>query len=313
MDKALRFRTDGTFKIVQFSDTEYMDDAAELNERTAKMIRTVIQAELPDLVVFAGDVIGSLRCSNPEQSFRNAVSTVEELKIPWAAVFGNHDSEAGITREQLMDLQLSHNYCVAEQTAEHVSGVGNYALKIIGNDGERAAAALYFLDSGSYSPLPQVSGYDWIRRDQIDWYAAQSKAFRDVNGGQPLPSLAFFHIPLPEYQDVWDKAVCYGEKREEVTCPRVNSGLFAAMAEMGDVMGTFAGHDHGNDYWGELYGIRLCYGRSSSYMVWDTDIPIGARVIELTQGSRTFETWLRLFDASTLHDQRTRATKKRSS
>lgn len=143
MDKALKFRTDGTFKIVQFSDTEYMDDVADLNERTADMMRTVMETEQPDLVVFAGDVIGSLRCSNPEQSFRDAVSTIEAMKVPWVAIFGNHDSEAGITREQLMDIQLSHSYCAAERTAEHVSGVGNYVLRIQGSD-ERFAAALYF-------------------------------------------------------------------------------------------------------------------------------------------------------------------------
>ncbi|MGO4695329.1 metallophosphoesterase family protein [Paenibacillus sp. 2TAB26] len=297
MDKALKFRTDGTFKIVQFSDTEYMDDAADLNERTADMMRTVMETEQPDLVVFAGDVIGSLRCSNPEQSFRDVVSTIEAMKVPWVAIFGNHDSEAGITREQLMDIQLSYSYCAAERTAEHISGVGNYVLSIQGSD-ERFAAALYFLDSGSYSALPHIHGYDWIRRDQIDWYAAQSQAFTDQNGGQPIPSLAFFHIPLPEYQEVWDKSECHGEKREEVSCPRINSGLFSAMVEMGDVMGTFAGHDHGNDYSGEHHGIRLCYGRSSSYIIWDTDIPIGARVIELQQGSRTFDTWLRLSDGS---------------
>ncbi|WP_332888758.1 metallophosphoesterase [Paenibacillus selenitireducens] len=189
MGRPLQFHANGTFRIVQFSDTEYMDDVPELNARTTKMMRDVILAERPDLVVFAGDVIGSLRCKDPEKSFRQAVSTAEEFHVPWVAIFGNHDSEAGITREQLMDIQLSHTYCVAEPSAPDVSGVGNYVLKVLGND-ERTAAALYFLDSGSYSLLPQVPGYDWIHRDQIEWYAAQSKISTAQNGGSR------FHLSL---------------------------------------------------------------------------------------------------------------------
>lgn len=303
MNRLLSFNRNGRFKIVQFSDTEYMDEAGKLNERTAKMMSDVILAEQPDLVVFAGDVIGGLGCKDPEVSFRNVVATTEELKVPWVAIFGNHDSEGGISRERLMDIQLSHAYCVAERTAEHVSGVGNYILKLLDSSGDRSAAALYFLDSGSYSPLPHINGYDWIHRDQIDWYVSQSMDLKDDNGGLPVPALAFLHIPLPEYQEVWNTAVCYGEKRDEVSSPRVNSGLFTAMVEMGDVMGTFAGHDHGNDYWGELHGIRLCYGRSSSYILWDTDIPIGARVIELQEGSRVFESWLHLSDGTIIQEQ----------
>ncbi|GAB6991742.1 metallophosphoesterase family protein [Paenibacillus pini] len=304
MDSTLKFNKNGNYKIVQFSDTEFMDDVASLNEQTAKMMRQVICAEQPDLVVFAGDVIGSLRCKDPERSFRDAVSVAEELQIPWVAIFGNHDSESeeGISRERLMEIQLSHPYCVAEESADHVSGVGNFVLRLSGHD-QNTAAILYFMDSGSYSPLSQVGGYDWIHSDQIAWYMAQSSAFKASNGGSPIPSLAFFHIPLPEYQEVWDTGICYGEKWDEVSSPKVNSGLFTAMLEMGDVMGTFVGHDHGNDYWGELKGIRLCYGRSSSYVLWDKDIPIGARVIQLHEGSRAFDTWLHLSNGTVIHEQ----------
>jgi len=37
--------------------------------------------------------------------------------------------------------------------------------------------------------------------------------------------------------------------------------MFAAMKEAGDVMGTFVGHDHDNDYSVMWKGIVLAYGR----------------------------------------------------
>lgn len=227
----------------------------------------------------------------------------EDNGIPWAAVFGNHDSEANFTREQLNAAQLAMKYNVALPDPPNVSGVGNYVLKVASKNGHEAAA-LYFLDSGSYSPLEyvRVGGYDWIRRDQIEWYAAQSRELTKHNGGQPLPALAFFHIALPEYKDLWDLHVCYGFRLGTVCSPWINTGMFAAMVEMGDVMGTFVGHDHDNDFWGTLNGIRLCYGRTARYA--DTSgFLTGARIIKLKAGAREFDTWIRLSDGTVIRDQ----------
>ena len=119
-----------------------------------------------------------------------------------------------------------------------------------------------------------------------------------------MPALAFFHIPIPEYDEVWDFHNCYGVKYENVCCPRINTGFFAAMHEMGDVMGTFVGHDHVNDFWGELHGIRLCYGRGTGYNTYGRDGFLrGARVIQLSEGKRGFETWLRLANGSIITNQ----------
>ncbi|MEC0173729.1 metallophosphoesterase family protein [Paenibacillus favisporus] len=306
MRKTLRFREDGTFTVVQFTDTEFCEpDDEELQMKD--MMRRIIEAEQPDLVVYTGDVIASNKSPNPAAAFRDAVSVPEQMGIPWAAVFGNHDSEApDMTREQLHALQLSHRHCYAIPDPPHVKGTGNYCLEIRDSHRANVEAALYFLDSGSYSPLEhlRVGFYDWIRRSQIEWYTQQSYRLTAGNGGVPLPSLAFFHIPLPEYNDIWDFSVCYGNKLDRHCCaPWINTGFFASMVEMGDILGTFVGHDHGNDFWGTLHGIRLCYGRTTRNAYLDQPFMPGARVIRLTQGERSFDTWLHLQDGSVLRDQ----------
>jgi hypothetical protein len=79
----------------------------------------------------------------------------------------------------------------------------------------------------------------------------------------------------------------------------VNPGLFAAFLEAGDVMGTFVGHDHVNDFEGELFGIRIGYGRASGFSPYGREgFERGARVIRLQEGERAFATWLRLADGS---------------
>ncbi|MGG3311288.1 metallophosphoesterase family protein [Paenibacillus lautus] len=304
--KKLKFREDGTFVIVQFSDVEFIDaedldpETPLLDSVTKATMERIIAIEQPDLVVFAGDLTASARSKDPLQSFRSAVAVAEENRVAWAAVFGNHDSEGSLPRKRMHEEQLLHEYCVAQPDPPGVSGAGNYVLTIDDRAG-KPAVSLFFLDSGDYSPIDAVGGYDWIRRDQIEWYVSESRQLAEQNGGAPLPALAFFHIPLPEYDEVWKTSVCEGHCSEWISSPKVNSGLFAAMVELGDVMGTFVGHDHSNDYCGTLHGIRLCYGRSTRYVSYVDGVrkdkfPTGARVIRLKAGERQFETWIRQSD-----------------
>lgn len=316
----MKFREDGTFVIVQFSDVEFIGEgdwdpeSALLDRSTRETMERVVSIERPDLIVFAGDVTASGRSRDPLQSFRDAVAVAADNRIPWAAVFGNHDSEGSVSRSWMHAEQLKLDDCAASADPPGVSGAGNYVVTVAGDGGE-PAAALYFLDSGDYSQLETVGGYDWIRRDQIDWYVSESRCLAAQNGGVPLPALAFFHIPLPEYDEVRRSDAYDGHCSEGVSSPRLNSGFFAAMVERGDVMGTFVGHDHANDYCGTLHGIRLCYGRSTKYVSYvdgeRRDIfPTGARVIRLRDGEGDFETWIRQRDGTVADGSDTRSRER---
>lgn len=155
----------------------------------------VMDIEKPDFVMFTGDTIhqdGTAYCRDPRRSLREAVSAVEKRSVPWGLVFGNHDTEYGISREQLMKEVAAHTYSLARSGLPHIHGTGNYVQPIFGSASNRVAALLYALDSGAYSEHPAVGGYDWIRSDQIAWYREQSDAWRKSNQGLPLPALAFF-------------------------------------------------------------------------------------------------------------------------
>lgn len=91
----------------------------------------VIDTEQPDLIVFAGDVIASARTRDPIQSFHNAVAVAEENHILWAAVSGNHDSEGSLSRKRMHEVQLEHEFCLAEPDPPNVSGAGNYVASVL--------------------------------------------------------------------------------------------------------------------------------------------------------------------------------------
>lgn len=301
MEKTLRFRENGKFTIVQFTDIHWHNGEAA-DRRTAALMEQITTAVQPDLVVLTGDILSGGGCQAASASMRQVVRIVEQWRVPWAAVFGNHDDEGNASRRELMAVMQEGAHSLAQAGPEEIPGVGNYVLTLHKADGSAPMALLYFIDSGSYAP-PEIGGYGWIKPAQVAWYLRESARFTAA-AGHPLPAFAFFHIPLPEYDEVWDYHTCYGEKHEDVCAPRLNSGFFAAMHEAGDVIGTFVGHDHVNDFCGDLHGICLCYGRASGYNTYGRDgFPRGARVIQLREGERQVETWLHLEDGNIVREQ----------
>ena len=298
----LQFQEDGTFTIVQFTDLHVKNGEPEDN-LTATLMAEALDAEQPDLVTLTGDVIDGKHCDDPAASWQRAVAPIVERSLPWAAVYGNHDDEGTLSRQDLMAVQQSIPHCLSVPGPEDIFGIGNYILSVTSANSDAPAATLYFLDSNAYAQT-KIAGYDWIRRDQIAWFLDTAVKLRPSADMEPLPALAFFHIPLPEFNQIWDLQECYGHKFEPVCSPLLNSGFFAALHEAGDVMGVFVGHDHINDFQGVLYSIRLCFGRGTGFNTYGREgFKRGARVIRLNEGKREFESWLRLEGGEVVHNQ----------
>ena len=262
----------------------------------------VLDAEKPDLVIYTGDVIFGRPA---DKGMRRALEPTIKRGIPFAVTFGNHDDEVGMSRKELFDFikDMPGNLT---STVEGLSGVTNFILPVKASDGSKDAAVLYVFDSNSYSTLKGVKGYGWIKHDQVQWYMNESKKYTEANGGTPLTALSFFHIPLPEYHEAVrnEGSFMIGTRKENACAPEINTGLFAAMKEAGDVLGVFVGHDHVNDYAVSWKGIMLCYGRFTGGKTVYHDMPggNGARVIELTEGVRQFRSWIRLKDGQVIND-----------
>ena len=298
--KHLRFRRDGSFTIVQFTDTHFAG-GGEDDQKTAALMRSVLDLEQPDLVIITGDVICGQGTNDPSVSWPLAAAPMIERGLPWCTVFGNHDDECGMTRTEIMHLLRTLPGCLTRSGPTSISGLGNYLLPIKGQASGQTAIQLCCLDANSYAET-DLGGYGWVRADQIRWF---SQSMRRPARQSALPAraeaLVFLHIPFPEYNEVWLTGHCLGEKNEEVCCPRINTGLFAAMHLAGNVRGVFVGHDHLNDYEGRLHGIRLCYGRGTGYSGYGRDhFQRGARIIRLMEGEADFTTWIRLADGSRL-------------
>lgn len=296
---SVRFNEDGTFKVVQFTDLHFIHDREE-SRIALERIQDVITGEHPDLVVITGDIVYS---SPAEPDIRTVLRTVASFGVPFCITFGNHDDQFDLTKGQLYDIARSYPGCVMPDRGETLSP--DYAVRVLGHDGGREAAVLYCIDSNAhiFDSDGKFVSYDFIKESQVERYRAASRAFTQAAGGRPLPALAFFHIPLPEFKDAVtdESAHLVGTRMEAVCSPEHNSGLFKAFKECGDVMGVFVGHDHDNDYAVLWQDILLAYGRFTGGNTEYNHLPNGARVIVLREGERSFDTYIRLADGQIIN------------
>ncbi|MGO4957456.1 metallophosphoesterase family protein [Luteococcus sp. Sow4_B9] len=305
----LRFRQDGTFKVIQFNDTQ---DTHLTDKRTIELITKAIAQEKPDFVVFNGDVINGDPASalQVKQAYNNVIAPVENARIPWALTFGNHDEDSvkksGMTEQKIMNFLLGyeHNMNVRDDA---VSGHANVMVPIAGRRSKRTAAALWLLDSGRYEEETldgqkvEEYTYETLHADQVAWYREQSIELAKQNGG-PVPGLMWMHIPVWETRFMWygsptdwtdeshEKAlvkhqITDPQRNEREYVSQFNSGIYNTVREQGDVMGIYFGHDHINTYEGNYFGVHLGYGPGTGYGTYGLD---GAQKHHL-RGCRVFE------------------------
>ncbi|KAF5732027.1 inactive purple acid phosphatase 29-like isoform X1 [Tripterygium wilfordii] len=328
----VRFGENGEFKILQVADMHFADGkttpcedvlpsqvrgCSDLN--TTAFIHRMIRAEKPHFIVFTGDNIFGSDTTDAAKSMNAAFAPAIESKIPWAAVLGNHDQESTLSREGLMKHIVTLEHTLAQVNPENahvIDGFGNYNLEVGGVRGSsfqnKSVLNLYFLDSGDYSTVPLIPGYGWIKPSQQVWFQRTSRklqrAYMNKPEAQkgPAPGIAYFHIPLPELSS-FDSSNFTGVKQEGISSASVNSGFFTTMVEEGDVKAVFTGHDHVNDFCGELTGIHLCYAGGFGYHAygkagWSRRARVVVASLEKTVkgswgGVKSIKTWKRLDDA----------------
>jgi metallophosphoesterase superfamily enzyme len=142
----LHFNHDGKFKILQVADLHFsvssgtcrdtiLNPCEHSDNLTNTLISHVIDQEKPDLIVFTGDQLNGQGTSwDPKSVLAKFSRAVAEKGIPWAAVFGNHDEEDGMAKEQQMMLMKSLPYNMVERGPKDIHGVGNYVLKVYSPD-----------------------------------------------------------------------------------------------------------------------------------------------------------------------------------
>lgn len=270
------------FTILLFSDIQIGANPFR-DARALRMADALVEETDPDFIMTTGD--------NTYFAFSGLMAPVivermERCGVPWAVTLGNHDSEGIMDRNWVGNQYENAENSLFEMGPEDVSGVGNYVINIADEEG-RDIYSLIMMDSHAQRRYEDGRDYDYIHPGQIDWYEWV------VSGESDVPSMLFFHIPLPEYADVkslWeagelDPATSFGEDRERVCCPPVNTGLFDKVLELGGTTHIFVGHDHVNCLSADYKGVRLTYGLKTGPACYADGDMQGATLITIEDGT----------------------------
>ena len=235
----LTFNDDGSFRVLIIADTHMTVEADVLKiQELRDRIKLLVDREKPNLVIFTGD--NTIRSSSEVILRRNLavlVGYLEEKQIPWCHVYGNHDHENALTKEEQQKIYESYEYCISKTNPEgvYISGVGNYANAVYNKDGS-IGAVIYCLDSGTYFG----DGYDYIKASQISWYKEASELIQESNGGKVVPGIMAFHIPLKENTDAYNnrdnKEIVLeysGGRNENICSSAVDTNLLETAFERG--------------------------------------------------------------------------------
>ena len=270
---SLDFTNQDEFRILQLTDLHFTNADAE-DKKTAELMLELLHRTEPDLTVLTGDTVYGTK--NRELTSW-VCDIMDSYAKPWTFCFGNHDTEEphGGSRQEIFDHFLANSkYCIASDMHPDGPGVGDHRIDL--NLNGKTPWSIYVIDSGDYM-LEDKDYYDYVKPEQIAWMRDDLKNLSDET-----QVLVFLHIPLPEYDILFKANTFHGLALEAVCSPPLNSGLFSVLLESGRCRGVFCGHDHINNFYGELLGIALVYGQASGYGTYSTrGFKRGGRVITL--------------------------------
>lgn len=246
-----RINDNGRFKIMQLADLHLSTGLGacrdpvpiepvagrpcEADPRTLEFVDRLLEEERPDMVVLTGDQVNGETAHDAQSALLKSVHMLVDRKIPYAAIFGNHDDEGNLQRSELMEILERLPYSLSSAGPEDVDGVGNYIVEVLATGSTaHSALTLYLLDTHSYSPDErQFRGYDWIKPSQIRWFKNHAQNLRAEHQKYTHihMNMAFIHVPLPEYREGGN--YIKGNWTEPPTAPAYNSGFKDVLEEEG--------------------------------------------------------------------------------
>lgn len=328
--KKLKFNKNGKFVLMQVADAQ---DLHFVRHTMVRMLNKAYDTVKPDLVVFAGDNILGNHLKDARFGSRVVVHTkekeydrmktaiahickpLEERKIPFTMIYGNHDDVNRMTKEEQADIYRSYSMCWGLDNPDKTVDVDTFNMPIYSSDGEKKLFNLWMLDCAGENKETKKC-YEAVLPETIEWYKKKSAELREENGGKPLPSLMFQHIPMPETASLQiecdkddPKAIPFYEKGEltkyvkldperahghlgEQMCVlHENYGQLEALQEMGDVKAVVYAHDHLNNFIGEHDGIRVIQSSCASFRCYGNHLR-GVRVFEFDESNpENFKTY----------------------
>ncbi len=318
----LKFKN-GKFRIMQVSDPQ---DLQFVRPTMVRMLNNAYDKYKPDLILLTGDnILGNHLCDarigtrlaikdleGEREAMRIAIDKViapiEERKIPFAMIYGNHDDRNSFTKEEQADMYRAYS-CNLGLDGTDSGDCDTYNLPIYSEDGNSVKFNIWMLDSAWYD-REQDKCFEQVKPQAIEWYKRKSAQLKEENNGQIVPSLMFQHIPMLEILELVEecekssygavkgpegkyyklKPNACGVMGEYPCCVEQKNGQMEAIKECGDVKAVVFGHDHTNCFEGVVNGVNFIQSSCASFRCYG-DKSRGVRIFDIDEKSGDYDTY----------------------
>lgn len=300
IDFTVEVESDREIRVLQLSDTQIIESEqqrthtrlatslynrwiiSKKDENYHNCINAVIKSYNPDLIIITGDLVYG-EFDDSGESLIEFINFMDNFKIPWAPVFGNHDNESHKGVDWQCKQLVNSNYCLFKQ--RKLTGNGNYTVGLK-QDGIYKRV-FFMLDSNGCSNMSDESlanGHSkktvGFGEDQIEWYTTLSKKILSTEPRAKLS--AAFHIQLKVFEKAFAK---YGyETNIPFNIESTNNNAETDFGFIGAKLKSswdneekvwyslkntgfdsiYVGHEHANSASVVYDGVRLQYGQKSS-------------------------------------------------
>ena len=221
------------FRVMVLSDI-HLSIFSNLDEIKVFLENNITEAD-PDIIVLNGDSFFDATKAEVDWLF----NFIDSFSVCWVYLQGNHDRQGSFEPNYPENVVSKMVYALNVDFADDdIEGEQNFYVDLM--DGDDLVYRLFMIDSGSYARMNAIKyTYARIGENQLKHIEA-IQAAEDDNS---YTSLAFFHIPLPEFAIAYEgykngDYEGFGENREGGSPSKFSTNQFERMKNAG-IRGMF--------------------------------------------------------------------------
>ena len=221
------------FRVMVLSDI-HLSRFSNLDEIKVFLENNITEAD-PDIIVLNGDSFFDATKAEVDWLF----NFIDSFSVCWVYLQGNHDRQGSFEPNYPENVVSKMVYALNVDFADDdIEGEQNFYVDLM--DGDDLVYRLFMIDSGSYARMNAIKyTYARIGENQLKHIEA-IQAAEDDNS---YTSLAFFHIPLPEFAMAYEgykngDYEGFGENREGGSPSKFSTNQFERMKNAG-IRGMF--------------------------------------------------------------------------
>lgn len=294
-----------SFVILNLSDVQLGAEEWNADNRGYSVIKEVLSETIkrakPDLISLSGD----LALAGDLDAYEALADAIDEYKIPWTAVWGNHDEQEGLSAvDEVVMRYLKRSYFVYENGPSTL-GRGNFVIAI--KEGDKVVHGVIFMDTHNTISATNENGEEYvtwgnITKEQAHWYEEQIKELSALGCKE---TSVISHIPIYAYRTAFNESFdhsldpseitpsegqdgkgwlvpdAFGVKHECISSSDENDMFFERLLKTGSTKNYLCGHSHINNFSIPFKGIRLTYSLKAGVGSYYQPELIGGTVLEI--------------------------------